>query len=121
MQWRNLSYLFNRVSLALAARRSVRKKNFCVYSGFASAKARFLHLKFFLIPTKRKFQLRLETWSVLSCEVNTPKKRRFISAQNDNGAKPSQEPSKNIAAEISPLHISFCLFSKFSSSINFYF
>ena len=43
----------------------------------------------------------------------------MLAAQNDSGAKPSQEPSKNIAAEISPLHISFCLFSKFSSSINF--
>ena len=54
-------------------------KNFCTLGGFAKRKHSPLCLKFFFIPTKRKFQLRLGTWSVLSCEVNAPKlKNRFI-------------------------------------------
>ena len=40
-------------------------KNFCTLGGFAKRKRSLLCLKFFLIPTKRKFQLRLGTWSVL--------------------------------------------------------
>ena len=80
-------HFFNliRASLARVARRFFARKISALWAGLLYANTRRELLKFFLIRTKRKLQLRLGVWCVLSCEVNAPKKRRFIAAQNDNG------------------------------------
>ena len=72
------------------ARRFFARKISALWAGLLYANTRRELLKFFLIRTKRKLQLRLGVWCVLSCEVNAPKKRRFIAAQNDNGVGASQ-------------------------------